>query len=264
MKIISLFRDTWTDENRTWLQNPPSFRDHLRTIVILIWTALGLSIVEYWGNPLFAANALRQTGFTSAAQTVSDFIAINNNAQLHSLIWWAGTIIVVYLLIPVMITRFAFRMPLSEMGLRFRGSLQGWQLYVVMLFVMIPLVYYFSGTESFQSRYPFYKMAANESPWPNFIIWEIVYFVQFIALEFFFRGFITLGTRKSFGFLSIFIMTIPYCMIHFGKPMPETVAAIIAGIVLGTLSMKSRSVLLGVLIHYSVAITMDLMALARH
>jgi membrane protease YdiL (CAAX protease family) len=155
-------------------------------------------------------------------------------------------------------------MPLSEMGLRLRGSLEGWQLYVIMLFIMIPLVYYFSGTSSFQSRYPFYKMRPDEDIWPNFVLWEVVYFMQFLALEFFFRGFITLGTRKSFGFLSIFIMTIPYCMIHFGKPMPETIAAIVAGIVLGTLSMKSRSVLLGVLIHYTVAITMDLMALARH
>lgn len=264
MKIISLFRDTWTDENRAWLQNPPSLKDHVRTIVILIWTALGLSIVEYWGNPVFAASTLREIGFHSIAQSISDFIAINNNAQLHSLIWWAGTIIVVYLIIPVFITRFAFKIPLSEMGLRLRGSLQGWQLYVLMLFIMIPLVYYFSGTASFQSRYPFYKMRPDEGIWPNFILWEAVYFVQFLALEFFFRGFITLGTRKSFGFLSIFIMTIPYCMIHFGKPMPETIAAIIAGIVLGTLSMKSRSVLLGVLIHYSVAITMDLMALVRH
>jgi len=49
-------------------------------------------------------------------------------------------------------------------------------------------------------------------------------------------------------------------MIHFGKPFPETMAAIIAGIVLGTLSLKSRTIWMGVLIHYSVALTMDLSA----
>jgi hypothetical protein len=52
-------------------------------------------------------------------------------------------------------------------------------------------------------------------------------------------------------------------MIHFGKPFGETIAAIIAGIVLCTLSLKSRSIVLGVLIHYTVAITMDLFALWR-
>jgi membrane protease YdiL (CAAX protease family) len=63
--------------------------------------------------------------------------------------------------------------------------------------------------------------------------------------------------------MSIFVMMVPYCMIHFGKPMPETLGAILAGIVLGTLSLKSRSIFLGILIHYSVAIAMDLMALYR-
>ncbi|MDQ3111056.1 MAG: CPBP family intramembrane metalloprotease, partial [Bacteroidota bacterium] len=73
----------------------------------------------------------------------------------------------------------------------------------------------------------------------------------------------TLGLRNRFGFYSIFIMTIPYCMIHFGKPMPETFGAIAAGFVLGTLAMKSRSIFMGVLIHYSVAITMDICSLWR-
>ena len=53
-------------------------------------------------------------------------------------------------------------------------------------------------------------------------------------------------------------MTIPYCMIHFTKLMPETISAIIAGIILGTLSLKRKNILLGFFIHCSVAITMDI------
>jgi membrane protease YdiL (CAAX protease family) len=52
-------------------------------------------------------------------------------------------------------------------------------------------------------------------------------------------------------------------MIHFGKPLPETIGAILAGLALGALSIKSRSVYWGVAIHYAVAITMDLGALYR-
>jgi len=52
-------------------------------------------------------------------------------------------------------------------------------------------------------------------------------------------------------------------MIHFGKPFGETIAAIIAGLILGTLSLKSRSIVLGVIIHYTIAITMDVFALWR-
>ncbi len=54
---------------------------------------------------------------------------------------------------------------------------------------------------------------------------------------------------------------LPYCMIHFCKPMAETIGAIAAGIVLGTLSFKSKNIWLGVAVHYSVAITMDICAL---
>jgi hypothetical protein len=69
------------------------------------------------------------------------------------------------------------------------------------------------------------------------------------------------GLKKYAGFYSVIIMTVPYCMIHFGKPMGETFAAIFAGIALGTMSLKSRSIALGVFLHYSVAITMDMAAL---
>jgi len=49
-------------------------------------------------------------------------------------------------------------------------------------------------------------------------------------------------------------------MIHFGKPLPETIGAIFAGIVLGSMSLKSNSIWLGVLLHFSVAISMDFFA----
>ena len=58
-------------------------------------------------------------------------------------------------------------------------------------------------------------------------------------------------------------MVVPYNMIHYGKPFLEANAAIIAGIVLGTLALKTRSIWCGFLIHVSVAISMDLAALIQ-
>jgi membrane protease YdiL (CAAX protease family) len=52
-------------------------------------------------------------------------------------------------------------------------------------------------------------------------------------------------------------------MIHFEKPIVETLAALGAGVILGTLAMRTRSIWLGFAIHVSVALTMDLLAL-RH
>jgi membrane protease YdiL (CAAX protease family) len=163
--------------------------------------------------------------------------------------------------LPVLVIKFVFKEKLRNYGLT-KGSLfKDYKLYLLMFMVMIPLVLYFSRTDGFQYRYPFYRLATNEPLWPNFWTWELLYLFQFFCLEFFFRGFMVHGLKQRFGYYSVFMMTIPYCMIHFGKPLPETIAAIIAGIVLGTLSLKSRTIWMGVIIHYSVAIAMDLSAL---
>jgi membrane protease YdiL (CAAX protease family) len=56
-------------------------------------------------------------------------------------------------------------------------------------------------------------------------------------------------------------MTVPYCMIHFGKPMAETLAAIVAGIILGLMSLKTRSIWFGACLHVAVAMSMDFLSL---
>jgi membrane protease YdiL (CAAX protease family) len=62
---------------------------------------------------------------------------------------------------------------------------------------------------------------------------------------------------------AIFSMVVPYVMIHFPKPYLEACGAIVAGVVLGSLSMKTGSIWAGFLIHSTVAILMDLLALEQ-
>jgi len=232
-----------------------------KVLLICLLTAFSLTIIRYIGSTEYTALLLRGMGLDGMAKDFEDWTSIHPRARLNSLAYWVGVLNFCYFIVPWIVIRFVFRERLSDYGLRIKGAFKEYWLYVVMLLVMLPLVWYFSGTSSFQSRYPFYQPDPGEALWPQFWIWEMLYLSQFFTLEFFFRGFMTLGLRQRFGYYSVFVMMIPYCMIHFGKPMPETIGAIFAGLVLGTLSLKSRSVLLGVLIHYSVAITMDLFAL---
>jgi membrane protease YdiL (CAAX protease family) len=58
-------------------------------------------------------------------------------------------------------------------------------------------------------------------------------------------------------------MMVPYCMLHFGKPMPETLAAICGGIILGFMSLRTRSIWMGTAIHITVAGLMDAASLWR-
>ena len=50
-------------------------------------------------------------------------------------------------------------------------------------------------------------------------------------------------------------------MIHYPKPMGESIGAILAGLALGYLALKNRSVWGGAALHWSVALTMDLAAI---
>jgi membrane protease YdiL (CAAX protease family) len=54
------------------------------------------------------------------------------------------------------------------------------------------------------------------------------------------------------------VMVIPYMMIHLPKLWPEATGAIVFGLFLGFLALRSRSIWGGVAIHASVALTLDL------
>lgn len=232
-----------------------------KVIIICIVVALSLTLAKYLGDYQFFLTFLKNWGFTSVAIHFDKLTSHNSNAQLYRLIYWASNLIFFYCLPPFILIKFVFKEKFADYGLSLKGAFKDYKIYLVLLGVVIPLALFVSRTQSFQDHYPFYGVSKGESFYPNLFIWEIIYFLQFFALEFFFRGFMLHGTKQRFGYYSVFVMTIPYCMIHFGKPLPETLAAIIAGIVLGTLSLKNRSIWLGVAIHYSVAITMDLCSL---
>ncbi len=112
-------------------------------------------------------------------------MTINANAELYRLIYWAGNVIFFYVIPPFLLIKFVFKENFAAYGLSLKGAFKDYKVYAIMLCVMIPLVLFFSRTESFQARYPFYDMKEGESVYPNLLIWEVVYFIQFFALEFF-------------------------------------------------------------------------------
>ncbi len=182
-------------------------------------------------------------------------------AQLQQLLYWATWCVIAYLVIPALFVRLVLREKLRDYGLRMRGTLKHMWAYALMFLVVLPAVYVVSGDKTFQLQYPFYRAAARNPQ--GFLIWELAYALQFFSLEFFFRGFMIHGLKHRLGAYSVMAMVVPYTMIHFGKPMPETFGAIIAGTVLGVLSLRTGSIVLGFLIHVSVALSMDVTSLWR-
>jgi membrane protease YdiL (CAAX protease family) len=251
--FVSTFKEV--EESKT-----TSTRFDKKVIIILLVVSFSLVFIQYFGDFNFLNSTLKSIKLDGLANSLNSIQSFFPNEKLFHLSYWVFVIITFYFIIPLFIIKLFFKDKLSNYGLSPRGIFRNYKIYIIFFLFMIPLVLLVSNTQSFQDKYPFYN-PIGESLYPNFIFWQCLYFSQFFALEFFFRGFMLHGIKKRFGFYSVFIMMIPYMMIHFQKPMPEAIGAVFAGIILGALSLKSRSIWLGVAIHYSVALTMDLAAL---
>jgi membrane protease YdiL (CAAX protease family) len=215
-------------------------------LVVLFVCAVSLTLQEYIGQ-----RGTFHTWFRSLNQ--------DKYAELYSYVWWSGWRVFGYIVIPSCAIMLMPGQRWRDYHVSFRGFWKHLWIYALMFALIFIPVLIASTWDSFRETYPFYRLAKRSST--DLIAWEALYAVQFLALEFFFRGFLLQGLRRTLGSNAIFVMIVPYCMIHYGKPLPETLGAIGAGILLGTMAMRTRSIWGGVIIHVGVAVTMDMMAM---
>ena len=135
--------------------------------------------------------------------------------------------------------------------------------WILAFFLFAPVVIAASFSQPFQDTYPFYELMPGESIVPYLALWWGLYALQFAALEWFFRGFMLGGLKPVFGYLAVPLMVIPYFLIHLQKPALEAVGAIAAGMALGTLALKTRTIWWGAALHVAVALTMDVASLTQ-
>ena len=227
-----------------------------RSLIVFVAATVLLVVFEYWGLPArFSGSTLHRS--------VADALGAGYRPYFSLLPYqfWGVSSLVIRVAAPVLVIVMVLREHPKDWGFRVRGQWHQLRPYAIAMVVMVPLVYAASALPAFQAKYPFYEMAADGG-W-HFWGYHLFYGLQFLGLEVFFRGFLLFGLFRRIGYYAIPVMVIPYTMIHFGKPVLETFAAIIAGFVLGYLALKSRSVLWGFALHWGVAITMDLMVIGR-
>jgi membrane protease YdiL (CAAX protease family) len=262
--IWLFFRRTWRelDEEAFLYRKALHERGEIdyRPVLALVLAALVLTWQEYYGRYSMWHDHLRGWLTAKLADHPDGLAFVSTYNELFGRGWWGLTRVAGYLL-PLAVWPLFFRKDsLLDMGLRTRGFLEHAWLYALFVTVMIPVMMIVARQPDFGSYYPIYDDAGRS--WVDFIAWETIYMSQFLGLEIFFRGWWIRATRV-FGMGAIFSMVVPYCMIHYGKPFLEADAAIIAGTVLGSLSMKTRSIWAGFLVHGTVGLLMDVLALDR-
>ena len=233
-----------------------------RVVVVLLVAVFNLAAIQYFGMSnawTWLEPVLGVFGDPAPAMTLRKLFKWGPNAELYRLVYWVASTVLGYFVVPALVVKLVFKQKLRDYGLQLEGLHKHTLLYVLMYLAVLPLVLIAAQSPSFLKTYPFYSKAGRSLF--DLLAWELTYATQFFALEFFFRGFLIHGTKHRLGIYAVLVSVIPYCMIHFGKPFPETIGAIIAGTILGALSLWTRSIWLGVAVHISVAVTMDLLAL---
>ena len=218
-----------------------------RVVVTLLAIPVLLTLLWYYGRPPYFN------------REIAEYFKGNPDVKLYSYYYLAASSVLYRMILPLVIITLVFRDSPSNYGFKLKGTGGLLRVYLVLLGLMIPILIAASYMPSFQKKYPLYHFAHQDLT--HFLLYELSYFFVFLSGESFWRGFIIFSLKPKFGYYSLAIMAIPYCMIHFGKPVPETMGAIITAFVLGYLALRHGSFWLGVGIHFTIAFSMDLLAL---
>lgn len=218
-----------------------------------------------WGVTLVAALGLMVMWFGGQQSVFLEFVRVTEWVpegywDLSALAFWVGMCVVGYVLLPVIYLKSSGR-DLSDYYLGWSGFRRHLPIYLGLFIPGSLLVVWVSYWPDFQAIYPFYALASRSLF--DLVAWEVLYGVQFFALEFFFRAFLLESLRRAMGFGALLLMLLPYCMIHFNKTAAESAGSIVAGVILGMLAMRGRSIWGGVLIHWLIAIQMDVLSLLQ-
>jgi hypothetical protein len=174
--------------------------------------------------------------------------------DLGSDLYWLASSNVLFGLFPLLVL-VILREPLSEYGLGLGDRRFGLTTAAIFLVVMLPLVAVAAHTSAFAGQYPLNGNAHKD--WAHFSVFETLYVGYFAGWELFHRGFLLFGLRRRIGNLAIFVQAVTFTLLHFSKPEPEVWGSIVAGVALGLLAVRARSIWYGALLHGSVAFFMD-------
>lgn len=214
--------------------------EHVKPTVILVLSALLLTVHRYFGSMEFARRM---------SPSISDFGAS---------VYMFGSLFILFGVVPFVIIRFFFKQSLREYGVLLGDWKKGLTLAVI-LFILISLLFIFPSSliEEMRAAYPFDQNAGN-SVWA-FARFEIVRVLLFYtAWEFFFRGFMLFGLRETVGdWMAICIQVVPSCLWHIGLPTGEIFASIVAGFLFGMLAVRTRSLIWPFLLHSLLGVGLD-------
>ncbi len=140
-----------------------------------------------------------------------------------------------------------------------------WSPYFYLFAGAVFIAFIASFFEDFTSYYPTYKANISSQyyqlpEWLFVLSYETAYGASFVAVELLFRGLMVVWLMRWVGKEAVISMAVTYCFLHFGKPMGEAISSFFGGYLLGIIAYYSRSIFAGVVVHLTLAWSMEFFA----
>jgi uncharacterized protein len=191
-----------------------------------------------------------------------DYFVDNENIYFIEYAYWLTSEFISQFCIPFLLILFVLKGKPKDYGIQLGDKKTGFSLSIVIIIIMFPILWIVSGYGSFQETYPQCQYVRDS--WNLFFIYEFCFLLYMIGWEFIWRGYMLFGLKEKFGNYAILLQMIPFTLLHNGKPQIETLGAIIAGIALGILAVRTRSFIYGVIIHTAVMFMIDIISVIRY
>jgi membrane protease YdiL (CAAX protease family) len=217
--------------------------------VLLLSAPVLLTVYWYYGNAT-VIGSLRPTGLNEISAGYLSYLG-----QFLSFF-------ILLFVLPALYIKLYLKQPLKNYGLQSGDSSFGLKFVLISVpFIVTPLIYIASFQADIRQEYPLLKLLHSYKDW--ILYYELIYVIfYYFAWEFYFRGFLLFGLEKHFGPMNaILIQTISSCLIHLGKPDGEIFGSIIAGIIFGAISLRTRSFIYVFIIHAVIGVLTDIFVL---
>ncbi len=109
-----------------------------------------------------------------------------------------------------------------------------------------------------RTAYKSFSTALGINPFISATVFESAYIFDFVMIELFFRGFMIFGFVKLLGKNAILPIASLYAIIHFGKPLPETISSFFGAYFLGIVAYTQKNIGIGVILHCVLALAMEM------
>jgi uncharacterized protein len=234
----------------------------LRVTIIMTVSALALVVFKKYGTSGFFESTLAPSSLRGHARL----------SVMADGYWFLSCFFMLGVFPILAVWRFAKP---RELGLGIGDVRFGMKWVAILYAVMIPIVAIASRWESFANYYPLndqlgahaVEYFSGKNMRDDFLVWfiayELLYVTYFIGWELFFRGFMTFGLFDRLGVNGVLAANIPFVLMHAGKPFPEALGSLVAGIALGLFALRARSFWYCWLLHAMIAVSMDLLAIQR-